>query len=67
MLLVVNLVNMKGLKKAVKLLKPWQMGDQLIILSEFPNEYQHNRIYVFTNFCILVLLTKVASALEWLI
>ena len=37
--------------------------------QELSIEYQHDRIYwmVFKNFCILVLWTKVASALEGLI
>ena len=32
---------------------------------ELSNEYQHDRVWMaFKNICILVLLTKVASALE---
>ena len=35
---------------------------------ELSNEYQHNRVWmVFNNLCVLVLWTKVASALEGLI
>ena len=35
--------------------------------GELSNEYQHDRVYmVFKNLCILVLWTKVASALEGL-
>ena len=34
---------------------------------ELSNEYQHNRVYtIYKNLCILVLWTKVASALEGL-
>ena len=36
--------------------------------QELSNEYQHDRVWmVFKNLCVLVLWTKVASALEGLI
>ena len=35
--------------------------------SELSNEYQHDRVYIFfKNLCVLVLWTKVASALKGL-
>ena len=38
------------------------------VLKELSNEYQHDRVYmIFKYLCILVLWTKVASALEGLI
>ena len=42
------------------------MGTHLRALSEsYPIKYQHDRVYmVFKNLCLLVLWTKVASALE---
>ena len=34
---------------------------------ELSNEYQHDRVFmIFTNICVFVLWTKVASALEGL-
>ena len=55
-------------KKAGKLLKPWQMGTQLRVLSEsFPMNTNMTGFRWFSkNLCILVLWAKVASALEGL-
>ena len=69
MLLVTNLANTQGCKKTKKLPKPWQMGTHLRDLNEsYPcNEYQHSLDRWFLkNLCILVLWTKVASALDGL-
>ena len=34
---------------------------------ELSNEYEHDRVWTFFKYrCVLVLWTKVASALEWL-
>ena len=58
----------KKMQKNVKLLKPWQMGTHLRVLGE---SFQMNtkttgfRCF-FQESCILLLLTKVVSALEGL-
>ena len=53
--------------KTRKLLKPWHMGTHMSAQRELFNEYQHDRVQmVFRNICVLVLWTKVASALEGL-
>ena len=68
MLLVANLAITKWCKKPEKLLKPWQTGTHLRVLSKsYQNEYQHNRVSMFfKKSWILVFWTKVASALEGL-
>ena len=66
MLLVANLVNRKWCKK------PWQKTETLAhgyssesTQQELSNEYQHDKVeMVFKNLWILVIWTKVASALE---
>ena len=49
-------------------MKPWHMGTNLRELSEsFPmNTYMTGYRYFFQKLCVLVLWTKVASALEGL-
>ena len=69
MLLVANLANTKWWKKLRKWLKPWQMGTHMRVLSEsYPMSTNMTGFRwfseVFRNLCILVLWTKVASALE---
>ena len=66
MLLVANLANTKRCKKNEKLLKPWQMSTHLRVLGE---SFQMNTKttgfqWFFQKSCILVLWTKIVSALE---
>ena len=66
MMLVDNFANTKWCKKPKRWKKPWHMGTHLRVLIEsFPKNT--NMIYrvkmVFQNLCVLVLWTKVASAL----
>ena len=63
MLLVANLVNTKWCKKPEKRLKPWQLGTHLKVLIENTNM---TGFRCFSNLCVLVLWTKVASASEGL-
>ena len=69
MLVVAHLANTKICKKTEKLLKPWQMGTHLRVLGESfqMNKYLDDRVsMVFQESCILVLWTKIVSALEGL-
>ena len=68
MLLVDHLTNTKWCKKPEKWLKPWYMGTHLRVLSEsyLMNTNNWQGLDGFKDVCILVLQTKVASALEGL-
>ena len=69
MLLVANLANKNDEKYREKLLKPWQMGTHLIVLSEsFPMSTNITgfRWFLKKNVGVLVPWKKVASASEGL-
>ena len=68
MLLVANLSNTKMCKNPEKLLKPWHMGTHLIVLCEsfLMNTNKTGFQWFSKIFSILVLWTKIASALEGL-
>ena len=68
MLLVANLTNTKWCKKSWKWLQPWHMGTHLRVLMEsYPMNTNMTGLKWFTkNLCVIVLWTKVASALEGL-
>ena len=68
MLLVANLANAKWCKN-LKMTETLAHGySSESTQRELSNEYQHGRVWMFfKNLCILVLWTKVASALEGLI
>ena len=63
MLLVADLANTKWCKNPGILLKPWQMGTHLRVLSqrELSNEYQQDMVTMaFKELCVLVLWRKLA-------
>ena len=68
MLLVDNLANTKLCKKKRKIpetLTNWYSSEST--QRELSHEYQHDKVSMFIkNLCVLVLWTKVASALEGL-
>ena len=68
MLLMAKLVNTKLCKNPEKPLKPLANGySSESAQQELSNEYQHDRVLmVLKHLCILVLLAKVATALEGL-
>ena len=68
MLLVANLANTKRCKKTRKITETLANGySSESTRRELSNEYQDDRVsMVFQEFCILVLWTKVVSALEGL-
>ena len=68
MLLVANLTNTKCVKKLERMTETLANGYSYESTQcELSNEYQDDRVYmVCKNLCLLVLWTKVASALEGL-
>ena len=68
MLLVANLANTKRCKKKQKITETLANGySSKSTRQELSNEYQDDRVSkVFQESCILLLLTKVVSALEGL-
>ena len=68
MLLVANLANTKGCKKPRKITETLANGySSESTRHELSNEYQDDRVsMVFHESCILVLWTKIVSALEGL-
>ena len=69
MLLVANLAKTKSCKKPEKMTETVAFGYSCESTQrELSYEYEHDRVEMFfKNLCILVLLMKVASALEGLI
>ena len=69
MLLVANLANTKGCKKPEKITETLANGySSESTRRELSNEYQDDRVSMFfQESCILVLWTKLVSALEGLI
>ena len=68
MLLVANLASTKGCKRKLKIIETLASGySSESSQRELSNEYQYDRVKMgFKNVCVLVLWTKVASALEGL-
>ena len=66
MLLLANLANKKRCKKSKKMTE--NLAHLRVLSKSYPIKYQHDRVLmVFKNLCILVLWTKLVSALEGLI